>query len=795
MPVDGRPRRAPDDQRPGGVHAGQRVLPRRDGGRRVLRRGRVLRARHRRRRRHRPGDGRVDRRRRAVDGRLAHGHQPVRRAVPLAGLHARAHASRTTGPTTTSRIPACSATPVGRCAARRAYEWHRAHGAVFGEKSGWERVDWYETNATGGDDARPAGWAGRYWSPAIGAEHRATRASRRPVRRVVVRQARGQRPGRRRVPASGSATTTSRAAIGDVTYTQALNARGGIESRLHRHPPRRTTSSSIVTGTAFGIARPGLAAHARRAAAAPTCASPTSPARPAASRCGGRVRATSCSRSPRPTSSDAAFPFMTAQEITVGDVPVRALRVTFVGELGWELYASSEYGATLWQTLWAAGREHGLVAGGYRAIESMRLEKGYRVWGSDLTAETTPYEAGLGFCVKLDKPGGFDGRDALRGAREHGLDPAAARDRARRSGSAVVLGSEPVRIGGEVVGRVTSGGFGYTLGASIAYAYLPIEAQAGHRRSRSTSSARGSAAWSLAEPLFDPTGDRVRGADEDCRSYHFGVAMTPTQRPRIGLTTYREQARVGRLGRAGRPAAGDATPTRPRCRRGGVLLPPAARRSTPPPRWTGCTACSLAGGADVDPARYGAAPRPAHRRAAARPRRVGARARRARRSTATCRCSPSAAACRCSTSRSAAPRAAPARRRRHRPALPGRRRARPARRRRSRPAAARRASSARRPRSPRTTTRPSTGSAPGWSPPAGPRTASSRPSSCPARSWVVGVQWHPEAHDGAGAVRRVRRARARAYAGSRGARHDRATSRRCGRGRSSRRCRCATPSR
>jgi glycine cleavage system aminomethyltransferase T len=155
----------------------------------------------------------------------------------------------------------------------------------------------------------------------------------------------------------------------------------------------------------------------------------------------------------------------------VADVPVRALRVTFVGELGWELYAPSEYGARLWSDLWHAGQDFDLVAGGYRAIESLRLEKGYRVWGSDLTAETTPYEAGLGFCVKLDKPGGFEGREALIAAREAGLTrrmSAIVLDDPRD----VVLGSEPVRVGGRVSGRVSSGGYGYSAGQSIAYAYL-----------------------------------------------------------------------------------------------------------------------------------------------------------------------------------------------------------------------------------------------------------------------------------------------------------------------------------
>ena len=208
--------------------------------------------------------------------------------------------------------------------------------------------------------------------------------------------------------------------------------------------------------------------------------------------------------------SSEAFPFMTSQELTVADVPVRALRVTFVGEHGWELYAPSEYGARLWSEVWAAGAEFGLVAGGYRAIESMRLEKGYRVWGTDITPETNPYEAGLGFCVKLDKPGGFEGRDALVAAKERGLTRklcAVVLDDPTR----VVLGSEPVRVGDRVVGRVTSGGFGYTTGASIAYAYLPVEHATPGTDWRWICSASGWTAVVAREPLFDPAGDRVHG--------------------------------------------------------------------------------------------------------------------------------------------------------------------------------------------------------------------------------------------------------------------------------------------
>ena len=206
--------------------------------------------------------------------------------------------------------------------------------------------------------------------------------------------------------------------------------------------------------------------------------------------------------------SNTAFPFMTAQEISIEDVPVRALRVTFTGELGWELYAPAEYGRALWAALWAAGQEHGIVAGGYRAIESLRLEKGYRVWSTDITPETDPYEAGLGFCVKLAKPGGFEGRDALAARKEQGLsrrlcclilaDP-----------QVVVLGSEPVRVGAEVVGRVTSGGFGYTVGASIAYAYLPVDHAAPGTAVTVNVFGDWVAAEVVAQPLLDPTSTRV----------------------------------------------------------------------------------------------------------------------------------------------------------------------------------------------------------------------------------------------------------------------------------------------
>src|SRR5581483_3825760 len=172
------------------------------------------------------------------------------------------------------------------------------------------------------------------------------------------------------------------------------------------------------------------------------------------------------------------FPYMSMRDIAVGDVPVRALRVTFVGELGWELYCPTEYGAGLWRTLWEGGRAFDAVAAGYKAIDSLRLEKGYRVWAADITPDETPYEAGLGFCVKLDKDGGFVGRDALAAAREGGLAHR-LRCLVLDDPGSVALGNEPVRLEGAVAGRVTSGGYGYTVERSIAYAYLPAEVEVG----------------------------------------------------------------------------------------------------------------------------------------------------------------------------------------------------------------------------------------------------------------------------------------------------------------------------
>ncbi|MDX6664167.1 MAG: hypothetical protein QOG68_373 [Solirubrobacteraceae bacterium] len=375
------------------------------------------------------------------------------------------------------------------------YGWHAEHGAEFGEKSGWERVNHYAANAAAGDESlRPRGWAGQHWSPAIGAEHVACRE----------RAALFDESSFAKIEVSGAGAAVFLESVcdnhvargvGQITYTQMLNRRGGIECDF---TVTRVEDElfSIVTGTAFG--NHDLSWIRKHAPAGVRVADVTS--RWACfALWGPRARDILGPLTPDPLE----FPYMNMRDIAVGDVPVRALRVTFVGELGWELYCPTEYGAGLWRALWAAGAEHGLAAGGYKAIDSLRLEKGYRVWAADITPDDTPLETGLGFCVRRDKD--YIGRAAL--------DDRVVERRLRclvlDDPRSVALGNEPVRLDGAIAGRVTSGGYGYSVERSIAYAHLPADVPEGAAVEVGVFGE-----WIpgtvTAEPLFDPKGDRVR---------------------------------------------------------------------------------------------------------------------------------------------------------------------------------------------------------------------------------------------------------------------------------------------
>jgi glycine cleavage system aminomethyltransferase T/glycine/D-amino acid oxidase-like deaminating enzyme len=377
-------------------------------------------------------------------------------------------------------------------------------GAAFGEKSGWERANWFEPNAHLGDESlRPRGWAGRLWSPAIQAEHRACREAAALFDFTSFAKIEVRGPGSADFLERLADNRVARG-VGAITYTQMLNEGGGIEcdftvTRLADDRFR------IVTGTAFG--RHDLAwirDHLPRDGA--TVVEDVTSAYACIGLWGPLARDVLQPLTPMDLGS-RAFPYMSARELVVGSVPCLTQRVTYVGELGWELYCPSEFGLRLWDTIWEAGAEHGIAAGGYKAVDSLRLEKGYRVWGADIGPEADPYSSGLGFCVKLEK-GDFIGRKALLALREK-----PAPDRLAcivlEDPRSVALGSEPVRIAGEIAGRVTSGGFGYTVGRSIAYAYVPATCAPG-----SSVEVEIFGAWVRGqvadEPLFDPGALRVR---------------------------------------------------------------------------------------------------------------------------------------------------------------------------------------------------------------------------------------------------------------------------------------------
>ena len=384
-----------------------------------------------------------------------------------------------------------------------------ALGGVFGEKSGWERPNWFAPNAARGDEAvRPTGWAGEHWSPAIGAEAVACASTAALFDETSF--------SKLEVAGSGAEAFLSRIcandvdrAVGSVTYTQLLNDRGGIECDL---TATRLAEDRflLVTGTAFG--NHDLAWIHKQQATLPEGEQCTARDVTAAWACFGlwgpaaRALLQPLTRTPM---ANEAFPYLMAQPISVGAVPVLAVRVTFVGELGWELYCPAEYGATLWDILWTAGEEHGLVAGGYRAIDALRVEKGYRVWGVDITPEENPYEAGLGFAVRLDKPGGFVGRDALVRVKAEG--PALRlRCLVLDDPLSVPLGSEPVRIDGDVVGRVTSGNQGYRVERAIAFAYLPARQAALGQRVEVEVFGEWIGAVVVPDAVYDPKGTRIR---------------------------------------------------------------------------------------------------------------------------------------------------------------------------------------------------------------------------------------------------------------------------------------------
>ncbi len=390
----------------------------------------------------------------------------------------------------------------------------QALGAHLGEKGGWERPNWFASNEPaqagaahnpgGSDGYEPVGWARHNWSPAIAAEHRAAREAAGLFDFTSFSKFEMEGPGALRTLQWLTDNQMDRPA-GSVTYTQMLNPRGGIECDLTvtRLSPERFW---IVTGSAFGVhdldwIRRHMPADGsvvvRDVTAEWSCIGLWGP------------RARDILRAVCPDDvSNEAFPYMTARRITVAGVPVHAQRVTYVGELGWELYVPFDHGLKVWDALWEAGQPLGLRPVGYRAVDSLRVEKGYRYWSADITPEYTPYESGQAFCVKLDK-GDFQGREALVRQRAEGIQQKLC-CLVLGQPRVVTLGNEPVFEGDRVVSRVTSGGYGYTVGESIAYAYLPTAlATPGVALAVEVDGERIPAVVQR-EPRYDPTNSRIK---------------------------------------------------------------------------------------------------------------------------------------------------------------------------------------------------------------------------------------------------------------------------------------------
>jgi glycine cleavage system T protein len=382
-----------------------------------------------------------------------------------------------------------------------------ARGAGFGVVAGWERANWF---STAGVEPRYVYTYGRQnWFPCAAAEHRAVRESAGLFDQSSLAKFLLEGPGATATLQRLCANDLDVAA-GRIVYTQMLNVRGGIECDL--------TVTRLADNVYLVITIAAAATHdadwiRRGIGDARVTLTDVTSAFVVLGIMGPRSREI-LSRLTHADLSNATFPFGTAREIEVGYATVRATRITYVGELGWELYVPTEFAMGVYENVIAAGEDLGLRHAGYHAMDSLRLEKGYRSWGHDIGGDDTPLEAGLGFVVSFKKSG-FVGRDALLRQRDTPLgrrlvmftldDP-----------EPLLLGDEPIYRDGALIGRITSGAFGHTLGHSVGMGYVAhadgVDAtfvRAG-RWELEIATERFPATAQL-EPPYDPKSARVRG--------------------------------------------------------------------------------------------------------------------------------------------------------------------------------------------------------------------------------------------------------------------------------------------
>jgi glycine cleavage system aminomethyltransferase T/glycine/D-amino acid oxidase-like deaminating enzyme len=339
-----------------------------------------------------------------------------------------------------------------------------ARGACFGAVMGWERANWYAT--PGMEAAYRYSYGRQNWFPCAAAEHRAVREAVGLFDQSSFCKLRLDGPDALAVLQRLCANDVD-VAPGRLVYTQMLNARGGIEAdltvtRLADEAFLIVTSAAASTHNTHWIRR-----HLGQARAVLTDGTSSEAVLGVM---GPRSRAL-LSRLTEADLSNAAFPFLSSREIWLGSAPVRAARVTYVGELGWELYVPTEFVGGVYDAVVAAGEDLGLRHAGYHAMDSLRIEKAYRSWGHDLGCEDSPLEAGLAFAVRFDKRAAFVGREALLAQRE--------KPPARRlvvfvldDPEPLLYHDEPVWRDGALVGRIASGAYGHTLGRSVGLGWV-----------------------------------------------------------------------------------------------------------------------------------------------------------------------------------------------------------------------------------------------------------------------------------------------------------------------------------
>ena len=347
------------------------------------------------------------------------------------------------------------------------YAHLKAAGACFGEKLGWERPNWFADLAAGEVAEDRYSYQRPGWWGAVRREHQAAREAAVLIDQTSFAKFTLKGPDAAAALNWIAAGNVDRA-VGSLTYTQMLNDKGGIEADVTVARVARD-EFYIVTGTGFAthdfdwISR-NIPAGAQAELVDVTSGSAV------LSLMGPEARDILARVCPDDL-TNAGFPFGTARRISVASCPVLALRVTYVGELGWELHMPTDVAVTVYEALMAAGAELGLVNAGYRAIETLRLEKGYRAWGSDIGPDHTPVEAGLAWACKMKSGLPFLGRDAVAAQLAGGVKKRLAAFTVDDP-AVILLGRETIYRDGVRVGWLSSGGFGHTLGKPIGYGYV-----------------------------------------------------------------------------------------------------------------------------------------------------------------------------------------------------------------------------------------------------------------------------------------------------------------------------------